>query len=137
MAMTTKLHREHHAQAALTSYVEYDSETGLEVCPLEQHPLGLILHTPDDSVPMRLQRLKRSPAGGKATSVGIARTGRVRLQTFPRRLARLAISARMASGPLGARPRRGALRRAPQGWVDFWRLMDGVRCWRWPLGASL
>jgi hypothetical protein len=70
--MTTKLHLEHHAQAALTSNAECDGETGPEVRPFEQHPLGLILHMPDDHVPMRLQRLKRSPAGGKATSVSIA-----------------------------------------------------------------
>jgi hypothetical protein len=46
---------------ALISFVERDIETGVENHPFGEHPLGLILYTPDGYVSAQLQRPERPP----------------------------------------------------------------------------
>ena len=46
---------------ALMSFVERDIETGVENRPFGEHPLGLILYTPDGYVSAQLQRPERTP----------------------------------------------------------------------------
>jgi Lipocalin-like domain len=46
---------------ALMSFVERDIETGVENHPFGEHPLGLILYTPDGYVSAQLQRPERPP----------------------------------------------------------------------------
>lgn len=45
----------------LNSYVERDIETGVENYPFGEHPLGLILYTPDGYMSAQLQRPERLP----------------------------------------------------------------------------
>jgi Lipocalin-like domain len=45
----------------LSSCVERDVETGLENHPFGEHPLGLILYTPDGYMSAQLQRPERPP----------------------------------------------------------------------------
>jgi hypothetical protein len=45
----------------LTSCVVRDAETGVENHPLGEHPLGLILYTPDGYMSAQLQRAERPP----------------------------------------------------------------------------
>ena len=46
---------------ALMSFVERDIETSVENHPFGEHPLGLILYTPDGYVSAQLQRPERTP----------------------------------------------------------------------------
>ena len=46
---------------ALMSFVERDIEAGVENHPFGEHPLGLILYTPDGYVSAQLQRPERPP----------------------------------------------------------------------------
>jgi Lipocalin-like domain len=46
---------------ALTNFVEREIETGVENRPFGEHPLGLILYTPDGYVSAQLQRPERPP----------------------------------------------------------------------------
>jgi hypothetical protein len=60
--MTEKFLREQLVGAwALMSFVERDIETGVENHPFGEHPLGLILYTPDGYVSAQLQRPERPP----------------------------------------------------------------------------
>src|SRR5258708_23279773 len=60
--MTEKFLRERLVGAwALMSFVERDIETGVENHPFGEHPLGLILYTPDGYVSAQLQRPERPP----------------------------------------------------------------------------
>src|SRR5260370_42488166 len=79
--MTEKFLREQLVGAwALTSFVERDIETGVENRPFGEHPLGLILYTPDGYVSAQLQPPERPPfADGDllhATSEEYATAGR-------------------------------------------------------------
>ena len=60
--MTEKFLREQLVGAwALMSFVERDIETGVENHPFGEHPLGVILYTPDGYVSAQLQRPERPP----------------------------------------------------------------------------
>ena len=60
--MTEEFLREQLVGAwALMSFVERDIETGVENHPFGEHPLGLILYTPDGYVSAQLQRPERTP----------------------------------------------------------------------------
>ena len=60
--MTEEFLREQLVGAwALMSFVERDIETGVENHPFGEHPLGLILYTPDGYVSAQLQRPERPP----------------------------------------------------------------------------
>ena len=48
----------------LISYVERDIATGIESHPWGEHPLGLILYTPDGYMSAQLQRPERTPFAG-------------------------------------------------------------------------
>src|SRR5271168_2023193 len=59
--MTEEFLREQLVGAwTLMSFVERDIETGVENHPFGEHPLGLILYTPDGYVSAQLQRPERT-----------------------------------------------------------------------------
>jgi hypothetical protein len=61
-AMSCNLHRNQLVGAwKLVTYVERDVETGAEDHPFGEHPLGLILYTPDGYMSAQLQRRDRAP----------------------------------------------------------------------------